>query len=158
MGSCWRGASMALISRACSSSLTAPEAGVITTAVYTMAAVRDLHPGLLRFTRSAYSGRYIFDLVWGTDSVRRALQRGDRAENIVASWQGGLHLFLGVRQRYLLYPRIMTTIVQTPPKMMEAQQAAIHTPAPAKPPQSSQPTGCHARPAICGGLAGAAVK
>lgn len=129
-----------------------------TTAVYTMAAVRDLHPGLLQFTRSAHNGRHIFDLVWGTDSVRRALQRGDRAESIVASWQGGLHLFLGIRQRYLLYPRTMTTVVQTPPRMVEAQQAAIRTPAPAKLPPSNQPAGCRARPAICGGLAGAAAK
>ncbi|HVH32082.1 MAG TPA: hypothetical protein VNA31_10555, partial [bacterium] len=126
---------------------------------YTMAAVRDLHPGLLRFTRSVYGGRHIFDLVWGTDSVRRALQRGDKAETIVASWQNGLHQFLGVRQRYLLYPRTTTTVVQIPPKIVEAQQAAIRAPAPEKPPQSRQSsTGCRERPAICGGLAGAAVK
>jgi uncharacterized protein YbbC (DUF1343 family) len=129
-----------------------------TTAVYTMAAVRDLHPGLLRFHRSAYSGRYVFDLVWGTDSVRRALQRGDSAQSIVASWQRGLQQFLGIRQRYLLYPRTPMTVVQTPPKLVEAQQAAIHAPAPTRAPQTRRPTGCHDRPAVCGGLAGAAVK
>lgn len=129
-----------------------------TTAVYTMTAVRDLYPGLLQFTRSAYSRRYVFDLVWGTDSVRRALQRGDSAQNIVASWQAGLQQFLGIRQRYLLYPRTTAVVVQSQPKIVQAEQAAIRAPTSPKSAQTRRQTGCHDRPAICGGLAGAAVK
>jgi uncharacterized protein YbbC (DUF1343 family) len=131
-----------------------------TTAVYTLAAVRDLNPGFLRFNRSAYVGKYLFDLVWGTDRVRHALTRGERADRIVASWQGGLQQFLGVRQRYLLYPRVTTTVVQVAPKRVEAQQASMKATAPGTkaPPKHPPVESCQHRPAICGGLAGAAVK
>lgn len=126
------------------------------TAVYILAAIRDLYPGLLRFSRSQYGGRYLFDLVWGTDSVRRALLRGTRADGIVASWQEGLQKFLEVRQRYLLYSR-GTTVVQASSQPVAAQSAAIKSSV-----KTSQDRpragGCDDHPAICGSLAGAGVK
>jgi len=126
------------------------------TAVYVLAAIRDLHPGVLRFNRSPYGGRYLFDLVWGTDSVRRALQRGTGADRIVASWQEGLQHFLEIRRRYLLYAR-GTTPTQTASRPIEAQSAAIKTPGETSP-DRPQPGGCIDHPAICGGLAGARVR
>jgi uncharacterized protein YbbC (DUF1343 family) len=74
-----------------------------TTAVHILSAVRDLYPGRLRF--EMVGGRHIFDLVWGTDAIRRATERGESAERIVASWGNALQRFQATRQRYLLYPR-----------------------------------------------------
>jgi len=76
-----------------------------TTAVHILAAIRQLHPAELQFSPAPPGGRYRFDLVWGTDAVRKAILRGDPAERIVASWAEGLQRFLELRQRYLLYPR-----------------------------------------------------
>ena len=74
-----------------------------TTAVHILSAVRDLHPGRLRF--ESVGGRRVFDLVWGTDAVRRAIERGESADHIVARWEDPLQRFRATRQRYLLYPR-----------------------------------------------------
>jgi len=74
-----------------------------TTAVYILSAVRDLHPGRLRF--EARWGGHTFDLVWGTDAIRKALNRDESADRIVARWEDGLHRFQATRERYLLYPR-----------------------------------------------------
>lgn len=75
------------------------------TAVHILEAVRQTHPGRLRFTPPRPEGRYRFDLVWGTDSVRRAIEQGMRADQIVRWWSSDRRTFLAVRQRYLLYPR-----------------------------------------------------
>jgi uncharacterized protein YbbC (DUF1343 family) len=74
-----------------------------TTAVFILTAVQDLYPGRLRF--SSRGGRYTFDLVWGTDAVRRAVMKGERPEHIVARWTEALQRFQTIRQRYLIYPR-----------------------------------------------------
>lgn len=76
-----------------------------TTAVNILAEIRRLHPGLLQFTAPTNGGRYRFDLVWGTDGVRKALGRGDSADRITAAWEDGLRRFMGIRQKYLIYPR-----------------------------------------------------
>lgn len=46
----------------------------------------------------------MFDKVVGTDKVRRALQAGQSAASIVASWKAGEDAFRRRRQPYLLYP------------------------------------------------------
>jgi len=134
----------------------------VTTTVYIMTAIRDLYPGLLQFARSANKERYLFDLVWGTDTIRRALQRGATAESIVASWQYDLEHFAQTRQRYLLYARSGMVIAQTTPQPVTAEAAAIKTPARpaanAKPaPKRSQLPACKDRAVICGALTGAGV-
>jgi len=126
-----------------------------TTTIYILTSIRDLSPGLLRFTPSAYSGRYIFDLVWGTDEIRRALLRGSSADRIVSSWQNGLDRFMDVRQRYLLYAR-SGAVAQAIPQPVKAEPASIKTPA--RPATRSKPVACKDRPAICGSLAGAQTK
>jgi len=126
-----------------------------------MTAIRDLHPGLLQFAPSGDKRRYLFDLVWGTDAVRRALIRGASAESIVASWQDDLQRFEQTRQRYLLYTRSGMVIAQTTPQPVIAEVAAIKTqvkPAAPKPTaRRTQLPACRDRPVICGGLAGAGV-
>ncbi len=123
-----------------------------TTAVYILAAVRDLHPGLLQFTGAA-SGRSRFDLVWGTDAVRRGLLRGDSPARIVASWQDDLGRFAAVRSRYLLYPRAAAARTPGPAR---AETASARAPvASAALPEAFR---CDHRPAVCAALAGAAVS
>jgi uncharacterized protein YbbC (DUF1343 family) len=56
----------------------------------------------LVFTRPR-RGLYLFDMVWGTRSLRLALSRGDPASAIVARWQPGLRRFQELRDPYLLY-------------------------------------------------------
>ncbi|MDR7494769.1 MAG: DUF1343 domain-containing protein [Armatimonadota bacterium] len=75
------------------------------TAVHILDAVHRLHPRAPLFTPPQGGGRYRFDLVWGTDAVRKAILRGERADWIVAGWQADLQWFVTIRQRYLLYPR-----------------------------------------------------
>jgi uncharacterized protein YbbC (DUF1343 family) len=44
-----------------------------------------------------------FDVIAGTDKVRKALERGDSIEALVESWEGDLERFRRERERYLLY-------------------------------------------------------
>jgi uncharacterized protein YbbC (DUF1343 family) len=76
-----------------------------TTAVHILDAIRTTHPGALRFTPPRTGGRYRFDLVWGTDRVRRAVEQGVPAGEIARWWSADRQTFLTVRQRYLMYPR-----------------------------------------------------
>jgi uncharacterized protein YbbC (DUF1343 family) len=73
-----------------------------TIAVHILAEIRRLHGGRLRFPRPR-RGPYLFDLVWGTNTVRLALQRGTPAATIVARWRPGLEKFRRLREQYLLY-------------------------------------------------------
>jgi len=75
------------------------------TAVHILDTVRRLHPQAPLFTPPQNGGRYRFDLVWGTDTVRKAILRGERADWIIARWNADLQWFVTIRQRYLLYPR-----------------------------------------------------
>lgn len=45
-----------------------------------------------------------FDLLAGTDLLRKQLMRGLSANDIRASWQEGLQKFRAIRKKYLLYP------------------------------------------------------
>lgn len=73
-----------------------------TTIVYILAEIRQLYGTKLVFTRPR-RGLYLFDMVWGTRSLRLALSRGDPASAIVARWQPGLRRFQELRDPYLLY-------------------------------------------------------
>ena len=75
------------------------------TAVHILDAIQRLHPDALQFTQPRNGNRYRFDLVWGTDRVRRAVAQGEPADAIVATWDADRQWFLRIRQRYLLYPR-----------------------------------------------------
>lgn len=72
------------------------------TAVHILVEVRKLHGTQLSFVPRG--GRYIFDFVWGTSSVRKAILRGAPASAIVARWEPELRRFQMLRSPYLIYP------------------------------------------------------
>jgi uncharacterized protein YbbC (DUF1343 family) len=73
-----------------------------TTIIYVLAEIRRLYPEQFAF-RQPRRGPHLFDLVWGTKTVRLALSRGDPAPAIVAQWQPALERFQKLREPYLLY-------------------------------------------------------
>jgi uncharacterized protein YbbC (DUF1343 family) len=73
-----------------------------TTAIFILTAVRDLFPRRFEFVQR--NGRYMFDLVWGTDKVRKDIVRGAPARAIVARWEPDLRRFQALRSAFLLYP------------------------------------------------------
>jgi uncharacterized protein YbbC (DUF1343 family) len=73
-----------------------------TTMVHILAEIRRLHGDALKFTQPR-RGPYLFDQVWGTKTLRLALQRGDAPDAIVAQWRPGLERFRLLREPYLLY-------------------------------------------------------
>jgi uncharacterized protein YbbC (DUF1343 family) len=44
-----------------------------------------------------------FDVISGTDGLRKAFEKGDTLEELEKSWQPGLESFLKERSKYLLY-------------------------------------------------------
>jgi uncharacterized protein YbbC (DUF1343 family) len=73
-----------------------------TTAIYMLAEIRRQHPRHFQFVTRA--GRPIFDLVWGTDKIRKDIARGAPASAIVARWEPELRRFQILRGAFLLYP------------------------------------------------------
>lgn len=73
-----------------------------TTAIHILVEVRRQHPSHFRFVPRA--GRQIFDLVWGTDKIRKDILRGASASAIVARWEPALRQFQLLRNAFLLYP------------------------------------------------------
>ncbi|MBD5653575.1 MAG: DUF1343 domain-containing protein [Candidatus Eremiobacteraeota bacterium] len=70
----------------------------VRTAVEILVAVRKISPG----TISIHSASGL-DRDWGTDTLRKGLEDGLDAEEILARWQPGTHAFETLRQRFLLY-------------------------------------------------------
>jgi uncharacterized protein YbbC (DUF1343 family) len=73
-----------------------------TTIVYVLAEIRRLYGTQMVFTRPR-RGPYLFDMVWGTKTLRLALSRGDAASAIAARWQPALQRFQTLREPHLLY-------------------------------------------------------
>ncbi|MGQ0548396.1 MAG: exo-beta-N-acetylmuramidase NamZ family protein, partial [Armatimonadota bacterium] len=73
-----------------------------TTAVHILAEIRKRHGDELAFVPR--NGRYVFDLVWGTDDIRKDIVRGAPAHAIVARWEPDLQRFQMLRSPYLIYP------------------------------------------------------
>lgn len=67
------------------------------TAVHLLAAIRDVHPDRIRIGGS-------FDRLSGTRALREALLRGDRPEDIVASWVPEVAAFRDRARGVMLYP------------------------------------------------------
>jgi len=68
-------------------------------AVYLLAAIRDVHPGRLRWAPGH------FDRLAGTDRLRKALEAGRSPELATAAWRKELEAFQRRRNVVLLYPR-----------------------------------------------------
>lgn len=73
-------------------------------AVHMMEVLLKLYPDQQILGGSEMTSRMkMFDLVWGTDAVRRALQAGKPAQEIIQSWKADVEKFMKKRQQYLLY-------------------------------------------------------
>ncbi|MDZ7295961.1 MAG: DUF1343 domain-containing protein [candidate division KSB1 bacterium] len=70
---------------------------VVDFGMYLLAAVRDMHAD--RFVIREPGMR----LMTGSTAVTAAMMKGDKPENIIASWQKDLQRFLELRKKYLLY-------------------------------------------------------
>jgi uncharacterized protein YbbC (DUF1343 family) len=68
-------------------------------AVYLLAAIREAHPGRLRWAPGH------FDRLAGTDRLRKALEAGRSPELATAAWRKELEAFQHRRTAVLLYPR-----------------------------------------------------
>ena len=73
------------------------------------AAVAILHHlqemyGMDRLWRAEGTRDEFFDKLMGTDSVRKALQKGATPASIVRAWEPGLSAFAKERRKHLLYP------------------------------------------------------
>ena len=69
----------------------------VTVAVHLLSAIGKQHPGKLEFRERA------FDRLAGTDSLRKALEAGQRPAAIISGWKKELAAFLKRRAPYLLY-------------------------------------------------------
>ena len=69
-------------------------------------AVKTVDPDISFFGNADGSGRYYIDLLCGTDEVRKAIERGERAGDIENSWQSEVLAFRERRKPYLLYEDI----------------------------------------------------
>jgi len=67
---------------------------------------RDLYPDHFQWRQNDYEyefGRNPFDIVCGTDKIRKALESGASVPEIEVAWQPGLNEFKEARKDYLLY-------------------------------------------------------
>jgi uncharacterized protein YbbC (DUF1343 family) len=66
----------------------------------------DLYPDQFRWKEPPYEYVYDknpFDVISGTDQIRKAFEAGDDMRTIIANWQQPLKEFVEVREQYLLY-------------------------------------------------------
>ena len=78
----------------------------VLTGVAVVKTLQDLYGAEFRWKEPPYEYVYDknpFDVIAGTDSLRKALERGDTLEAIRDSWEGGLLTFSEARADYLLY-------------------------------------------------------
>lgn len=68
----------------------------IKTALHTISAIKNLYPNDFQFNKH-------FDLLTGTDKVRKALSDGVSADEIIVSWKDDLSVFSQARLKYILY-------------------------------------------------------
>ena len=52
---------------------------------------------------SSTAPRYWIDLLAGTDTLRKGIDAGMTADQIIASWAPDLSAFMKIRAKYLLY-------------------------------------------------------
>jgi len=66
-------------------------------------AIMDLHPGKMEFRKGWRDEDYSFDLLSGTDRIRKSLLDGEEPEEIEKSWAKGLKDYESRRRKYMLY-------------------------------------------------------
>jgi uncharacterized protein YbbC (DUF1343 family) len=78
----------------------------VTSGVAAVRTARELYPGDFLWKEPPYEyvfDKNPFDVIAGTASLRAAIERGDKLEEIINSWQGALSAFNVARERHLLY-------------------------------------------------------
>jgi uncharacterized protein YbbC (DUF1343 family) len=68
--------------------------------------IHDLYGDQFRWKDAPYEyvfDKNPFDVISGTDKLRRAIEGGDSVEKIEDSWAAGLREFKQARDKYLLY-------------------------------------------------------
>jgi uncharacterized protein YbbC (DUF1343 family) len=76
----------------------------VLTALTMFRKIMDLFPSSIEFRKGWRDEDYSFDLLAGTDSIRRGLIEGKEPRDIEAGWDKELRSFLKSRRKYLLYP------------------------------------------------------
>jgi uncharacterized protein YbbC (DUF1343 family) len=76
------------------------------TGIAVIAAARHLAPRAFRWRRPPYEferRRLPIDMLFGTDTIRQAIESGRRLAEIERAWQPALRAWMRARSRYLLY-------------------------------------------------------
>lgn len=66
-------------------------------------AILDLYPNEKIWLEPDEGDKYFFDLLIGTDQVRKELNKGKEPIDIINSWQKDKEQFMSVRRKYLMY-------------------------------------------------------
>jgi len=66
-------------------------------------AILDLYPNEKIWLEPDEGDKYFFDLLMGTDQVRKELNKGKEPIDIINSWQKDKEQFMSVRRKYLMY-------------------------------------------------------
>jgi len=69
------------------------------TAIYILAALRDVAPHVFHFKGAAHFARH-----WGNERILERLERGDAPEAIMATWRADAEQFRARQSPYLIYP------------------------------------------------------
>ena len=67
---------------------------------------REMYPDNFLWRQNEYEyefGRNAFDIVSGTDKIRKAFEAGESLDQIVAAWEPRASEFAEVREKFLLY-------------------------------------------------------
>lgn len=75
----------------------------VKTALHMMSTARRMWPDEFRWLPPSYDARPHFDLLAGTDRLRRDMEAARPVDEIIAEWSGGLERFMESRRRHLLY-------------------------------------------------------
>lgn len=75
----------------------------VETGLYLLSTLIEIHPDEFLFNDPTYEERRHFDLLAGTDQLRKQLADGRSVEEIMASWEPKLAEYLNEREKHLLY-------------------------------------------------------
>jgi len=68
--------------------------------------VYDMYPDQFQWRQNEYEyefGRNAFDIVSGTDKIRKSFEAGESLDKIVAAWEPRFSEFKKIREQFLLY-------------------------------------------------------
>jgi len=66
----------------------------------------DIYPNEFQWRQNEYEyefGKNAFDVVCGTDTIRKAIESGSPVQTVEQAWRDGLNQFKDARKKYLLY-------------------------------------------------------